>query len=93
VPIGEGSYRLRFSYRLQRWICARVCAAVFRNSAQRCSFPIGTSKNVEWLRPTPKNVEWLRSRMEQYRSITNDVREAIGEIDLECTRNLAAKGG
>jgi hypothetical protein len=27
-----------------------------------------------------KNVEWLRSYMGQYRSIMNDIGEAIGEI-------------
>jgi hypothetical protein len=30
--------------------------------------------------------------MEQYRSITNDIGEAIGKIGSEYTRNLAAKG-
>jgi antitoxin component HigA of HigAB toxin-antitoxin module len=40
----------------------------------------------------PKNVEWLRSCMGQYRSTMNDIDEAIGEIGLECTSYLAAKG-
>jgi hypothetical protein len=30
---------------------------------------------------TQKNVEWLRHRMEQYRSTTNDVCEAIEDFD------------
>jgi hypothetical protein len=30
---------------------------------------------------TQKNIEWLRHRMEQYRSTTNDVCEAIEDFD------------
>jgi hypothetical protein len=33
----------------------------------------------------------IRPCMEQYRYITNDMGDPIGEIGSECTRNLAAK--
>jgi hypothetical protein len=57
---------------------AHVCAANFQSSAWRCSFPIGALKNIEWLRP----------RMQQYRSTTNDMSKAMGEIGFESTKNL-----
>jgi hypothetical protein len=82
VPIGEGSYRLRFSYHLQRWFCTHVYAAGFRNSARRCSFPIGALKSAEW----------LRSCMGQYRFTMNDMSKAIGEIGFERAKNTAANG-
>jgi hypothetical protein len=43
----------------------------FRSSAQECSVPMSAQKNVEW----------LRHRMEQYRSTTNDICEAIKDFD------------
>jgi hypothetical protein len=57
-------------------------SAGFRNSARRCSFLIGTLKNVEWLRP----------RIGQYRSTMNDMSKAIGDIGFKCTKNLVVKG-
>jgi hypothetical protein len=39
-----------------------------------------------------KNVKWLRPRMRQYRSTTNDICKAIGEIGFESGKNIDAKG-
>jgi hypothetical protein len=71
VPVGEGSYRLQLSQHLKGGFCAHVCKVGFRSSAQKCSVSMSTQKNVEWL--------WHHT--EQYRSITNDMCEAIGDFD------------
>jgi hypothetical protein len=62
-------------------LCLYLCSWLSELDS-RCSFLIGTLRNVKWLWP----------RMEQYRSIMNDMGEAIGKIGSECARNLAAKG-
>jgi hypothetical protein len=71
VHIRKGCYKLRLSWRLQGRFCARVCEADFRSSAQQCSVPMSTQKNVKW----------LHHRTEQYQSITNDMCEAIEDFD------------
>jgi hypothetical protein len=68
--VGEGSYKLRFSWRLQGGICTCVCKASFQSSARQCSVRMSAQKNVKWL--------W--HRMEQYRSTTNDMCEAIEDF-------------
>jgi hypothetical protein len=50
---------------------ARVYKAGFRSSTRQCSVSMSMQKNVEWL--------WHRT--EQYRSITNDMCEAIDDFD------------
>jgi hypothetical protein len=52
-------------------MCSRAYKAGFQSSARQCSVSMSAQKNVEW----------LRHRMEQYRSTTNNMCEAIEDFD------------
>jgi hypothetical protein len=69
--VGKGSYRLLLFQHLQGRICAHICKAGFRRSAQQCG--VSTS--------TQNNIEWLPHCTEQYRSTMNDMCEAIEDFN------------